>query len=135
MEIDRGGNDKVRCAVVDTNVLMYVFLKKVDVIGQLRELGYRRFIVPKQVVEELRKLEASLAGKEKRAAGFALTIVQRNFEVIEEEAGGADVSLISLAKRLGCVLITNDRELKKKAIKKGIQVGCIRGMSRVEVEE
>ena len=134
MEADRSRNDKVRCAVLDTNVLMYIFLKKIDVIGQLKELGFKRFFVPLQVVEELKRLEISLTGKEKRAARFALNIL-KNFEVVDVEAEGTDVSLISLAKRLGCVLITNDKELKRRATKEGIQVGYIREMCRVEVEE
>jgi len=43
METDRCGNYKVRCAVLDTNVLMYVFTEKVDVFAQLRELGFNKF--------------------------------------------------------------------------------------------
>jgi len=134
METDRGRNDKIRCAVVDTNVLMYVFLKKVDVVEQLRKLGYRRFIIPRQVVKELEKLEANLSGKEKRAARFALNFIQ-SFDIVDVDAEGADIALLSLAKTLGCVLITNDKELKKRAIKDGVHVGYIRDMCRVEVEE
>jgi len=113
---------------------MYIYLKKIDVIGQLRELGFKKFLVPSQVVEELKRLEVSLTGKEKRAARFALNITA-NLEVVDVEAEGTDVSLISLAKRLGCVLITNDKELKRRAMKEGIQVGYVREMCRVEVEE
>lgn len=134
MEADRRRNNKVRCAILDTNVLMYIYLKKIDVIGQLRELGFKKFLVPSQVVEELKRLEVSLTGKEKRAARFALNITA-NLEVVDVEAEGTDVSLISLAKRLGCALITNDKELKRRAMKEGIQVGYVREMCRVEVEE
>jgi len=134
MEADRRRNNKVRCAILDTNVLMYIYLKKIDVIGQLRELGFKKFLVPSQVVEELKRLEVSLTGKEKRAARFALNITA-NLEVVDVEAEGTDVSLISLAKKLGCVLITNDKELKRRAMKEGIQVGYVREMCRVEVEE
>jgi rRNA-processing protein FCF1 len=35
---------------------------------------------------------------------------------------------------MGCVLITNDRELKKRAKDLGIQVGYLRGLERVEIE-
>ena len=59
MEVDRGRNNKVKCAVLDTNVLMYIFLYKVDVFSQLKEYGINEFIVPLQVFNELKSLEKS----------------------------------------------------------------------------
>ncbi|AEA46119.1 type II toxin-antitoxin system VapC family toxin [Archaeoglobus veneficus] len=135
METDRGRNDKVRCAVIDTNVLMYIFLEKIDVFGQLKDLGFRRFFVPSMVVEELKRLEVSLTGKERRAARFALNLVEQMCEVVDVDAAGTDVALLDLAKSSGCVLITNDKRLKKRAAEMGITVGYIREMCRVDVEE
>ncbi len=134
MEADRRRNDKVRCAVIDTNVLMYVFTEKVDVFTQLRELGYNKFIVPSKVVQELKNLTISLTGKERQAARFALSLVERFCEVVEIEAIGADLALLEAAKRYGCVLITNDKRLKKKARSEGIPVGYLREMRYIAVE-
>ncbi len=128
MEADRCRNDKVRCAVIDTNVLMYVFTEKVDVFSQLRELGFNKFIVPSKVVEELRNLSVSLTGKERQAAKFALNLVEKFCEVVDVEAIGTDIALLETAKRCGCVLITNDKVLKKKAKSEGIPMGYLREM-------
>ncbi|AAB90656.1 type II toxin-antitoxin system toxin ribonuclease VapC9 [Archaeoglobus fulgidus] len=132
MEADRGRNNKVRCAVVDTNVLMYVYLNKADVVGQLREFGFSRFLITASVKRELEKLEMSLRGKEKVAARFALKLLE-HFEVVETESEG-DPSLIEAAEKYGCILITNDKELKRKAKQRGIPVGYLKEDKRVFVE-
>ncbi len=134
MEADRRGNDKVRCAVLDTNVLIYIFTERVDVFAQLRELGFNKFVVPSKVVEELRNLSVSLTGKERQAARFALSLVERFCEVVEIEAVGTDIALLETARRFGCVLITNDKMLKKKAKREGIPVGYLREMKYVAIE-
>ena len=126
----------MKCAVIDTNVLMYVYSAKVDVFGELRALGFSRFFVPSGVVEELRILGEKLGGKYSRAARFALQLIEReNVEVVDLKAEGTDKALIELSRQKGCVLITNDRELRKRARKAGISVGYIREMNRVFVEE
>ncbi len=134
MEADRCGNDKVRCAVLDTNVLMYIFTEKVDVFSQLRELGFNKFMVPSKVVEELRNLSVSLTGKERQAARFALSLVEKFCEIVEIEAVGTDIALLETARRFGCVLITNDKMLKKKAKREGIPIGYLREMKYVAIE-
>ncbi len=132
METDRSRNNKVRCAVVDTNVLMYIYLNKADVIGQLREFGFNKFFVTASVKRELEKLESSLRGKEKVAARFALKLLD-HFEIVETESEG-DPSLLEAAQKYGCILITNDKELKKRAKQIGVPVGYLKEDKRVFVE-
>ncbi len=132
METDRSRNNKVRCAVVDTNVLMYIYLNKADVIGQLREFGFNKFFVTASVKRELEKLESSLRGKEKVAARFALKLLN-HFEIVETESEG-DPSLLEAAQKYGCILITNDKELKKRAKQIGVPVGYLKEDKRVFVE-
>ena len=132
METDRSRNNKVRCAVVDTNVLMYIYLNKADVIGQLREFGFNKFFVTASVKRELEKLESSLRGKEKVAARFALKLLD-HFEIVETESEG-DPSLLEAAQKYGCILITNDKELEKRAKQIGVPVGYLKEDERVFVE-
>ncbi len=135
MEADRSGSDKLKCAIIDTNILMYVFLKRVDVISQLYELGFKRIIVPKCVIEELKKLEKSLTGKERLAAKFALKLIEGcDFEVLECERKSDD-ALLELAAVHNCYLITNDKALKKRAKEIGIPIGYIREMNRLEIAD
>ncbi len=134
MEADRFRSNKVRCAVIDTNVLMYIFLNKADVISQLRDEGFRQFVITESVLEELRKLEKSLRGKERNAARFALRLVENcGFQVVSTSSKG-DPSLIEAAEKLGCVLITNDKSLKKRAKVRKIPVGYLKGDRRLIVD-
>ncbi len=135
MEVDRGWNDSMRCAVIDTNVLMYSYLERVDIFSQLREMGFKRFYVPSKVVEELERLKVSLTGRERLASKFALNLIERYCEVVEVEASGTDLALIELARSKNCVLITNDKRLKKMAKSMGIPVGYLRELKRIEVED
>jgi len=137
METDRSRNNKVKCAALDTNILMYIFLEKVDVFTQLRELGFNKFIIPSKVVEELERLKQSLRGREKLAARFALNLISacKDCEIVEVEAAGTDVALLATAEKYGCVLITNDKNLKKRAKARGITIGYLREMRRIEISD
>ena len=134
MEANRCRNDKVRCAVLDTNILIYIFTEKVDVFAQLRELGFNKFVVPSKVVQELKNLSVSLTGRERQAAKFALSLVEKFCDVVDLDAVGTDIALLETARRLGCVLITNDKVLKKRAKREGIPVGYLREMKYVTIE-
>ncbi len=135
METDRGRSDKLKCAIIDTNILMYVFLKKIDVISQLYEFGFKRIIIPRCVIEELEKLAKSLTGKERLAAKFALKLIEGcDFEILECERKSDD-SLLELAAIHNCYLITNDKVLKRRAKEIGIPVGYIKEMNRLEITD
>ena len=135
MEVNRRRNNKLRCAVLDTNVLMYIYLEKVDVLPQLEYLGFSKVFVPQTVVDELNRLKVSLTGKERLAANFALRLIESGeIEVIETEKKG-DSALLEVAEKYGCYLITNDKSLRRRARDLGIPFGYIREMNRVEIVE
>ncbi len=135
MEVNRRRNNKLRCAVLDTNVLMYIYLEKVDVLPQLEYLGFSKVFVPQTVVDELNRLKVSLTGKERLAANFALRLIESGeIEVIETEKKG-DSALLEVAEKYGCYLITNDKSLRRRAKDLGIPFGYIREMNRVEIVE
>jgi len=124
-------------AIIDTNVLIYIFTQKADVFTQLRELGFKKFLFPKQVVTELKNLERSLDGKERIAAKFALKLIEncKECEVREVEARGSDEAIVRLAKEEDAVIITNDKELRKRAKKQGILTGYLRELKFIEIED
>jgi len=137
MEADRSRNNSLRKAIIDTNVLMYIFTKKADVFSQLRDLGYRRFIFPKQIINELENLGKNLEGFERRAANFALDLIKKcsDCEIVEVEACGSDNAILKLAETENAVVITNDKKLRKRAKERGITVGYLREMKYVEIDE
>ncbi|MBE8540230.1 PIN domain-containing protein [Geoglobus acetivorans] len=137
MEADRRRNFNLKSVIIDTNVLIYIFTHRVDVFSQLRELGFRRFIFPEQTIEELKKLQLSLDGLEKRAAKFALTLIENcsECEIFRVDAEGNDNAILKLAKMFSSTVITNDKRLRKRAKLEGIPVGYLRELRYVEVED
>ncbi len=137
MEADRSRKDKVKSAVLDTNVLIYIFTQKVDLLDQLRELGFKKFLVPDRVFEELKNLSISLTGKEKRAAKLAIKLVEScgDCEIVESNTVGTDDALLQVAKKFGATLITNDKNLRRRANEEGIETGYLRELKFVEIEE
>ena len=123
-------------AIIDTNVLIYIFTQRVDVFTQLRELGFKKFLFPEQIISELKSLERSLDGKERIAARFALQLIERCKDCIVKRVDAkGDEAIIKLAKEEDAVIISNDKELRRKAKKQGILTGYLRELKFVEIED
>ncbi len=127
----------MRKAVLDTNVLIYIFNQKVDVITQLKNLGFKKFLIPDKVIEELNNLLTSLKGRDKRAVNFALTLIKncQECEVVKSASTSTDDSLLEIAEKFNAILITNDKMLKKRAKERKIGIGYIREMRCIEIED
>jgi len=77
-----------------------------------------------QVMAELRAL-TRVKGKRGRTAALALEMAGR-FSVIEPAVEGeVDEVLITTARREGCLLVTADLELFRKALEKGMRAALV----------
>jgi rRNA-processing protein FCF1 len=77
-----------------------------------------------QVMAELRALTRA-KGKRGRTAALALEVAWR-FSVIEPAVEGeVDEVLITTARREGCLLVTADLELFRKALEKGMRAAFV----------
>ncbi|MEM0215643.1 MAG: PIN domain-containing protein [Archaeoglobaceae archaeon] len=113
MEADRIWSDRV---IFDTNALIYAVQNKLD-------FSNFKLIVPTTVLNELKKLEKKLSGEERTAVRIALKLIEKA-EIVESAQG--DEGILEVAKKLGCGIITNDKELRRKAEKLGLAVGYIK---------
>jgi len=124
-------NPKKAC--FDTNFLIYSVKQNIDFIDQLRKRGFSHFLIPSSVLNELEALGRSLKGKDKLAAKIALEIVNSESFTIVETDKKTDDSLLEVCEKEGALLFTNDRLLIKRARKKGVSVGFIKGFKRIEL--
>jgi hypothetical protein len=122
----------MQCATVDTNSLLYIYLDKVDVFDLLKKEGFNKFILPAKIVEELKKLKKKLKGKEKIAASFALELVADQCKIVDIKAEDADTALLLVAEKFGCLLVTSDKILLKRAKNRGVETAYIRERSKLE---
>uniref|UniRef100_A0A7J2TLP8 Ribonuclease VapC n=1 Tax=Archaeoglobus fulgidus TaxID=2234 RepID=A0A7J2TLP8_ARCFL len=113
METDRIRRNRL---IFDTNALIYAVKNKID-------LSHFDILLPRAVINELLELEKKLSGNDRIAVKIALKVAE-NAEIVESKKG--DEGIIEIAKNLGLCLITNDKELRKRAQKLGIQTGYVK---------
>ena len=110
--------------IVDTNALILSAKFRVDLFSELNGLGYDQVLVPKAIVRELMGLSKDLKGLEKKAVNLSLLFLER-CEIVEID-GNADEIILKLAKQRDAAVFTNDKELKRKLKKEGIDVIILR---------
>ena len=112
--------------IIDTNALMVPEQFGVDIFSELQRLGYVHWIVPAQVLGELRSLATRAdKGRDKIAARVALGLSER-CSIIGEDNFDADQAIEELALNEGAAVFTNDKALKKRLFSKGITVIYLR---------
>lgn len=118
-----GSNHRLK-VIIDTNGLMIPAQFNVDIFDELIRIGYDDFIVPKAVIEELEILNKKAKGTDRTAAKIAKSLSGRCRLV--DITGNADDVIEELAFEMDADVLTNDIELKKKLISRGIRVVYLR---------
>jgi len=119
--------------IVDTSFLMIPGMFGVDVIGELDRLLERNYclIVPKPVIEELKKLAAQGNPVERSAARLGIALAKRG-KLIEVK-GHADEVILRMACE-NCVVGTTDAELRKRLRRRGFPVVYLRQKSHLALD-
>ena len=118
--------------LVDTNGLMVPVQHGIDVMEELRRLGYDECVVPSAVRDELESLKTKLKGSDRVALAVALELAKRCD--IAEAPGSADDVLARLAKEMGAPVFTNDAALRKRLKKEGVKTIFMRSRHTLAVE-
>jgi rRNA-processing protein FCF1 len=123
-----------RPVLLDTNILILPFQRKLDVMGELERLfegePYQPVVLA-QCLEELERISLGLS-PDARAARSALTYVKRlsvDGRVHFERTARKDVdeALREYALARSAVVATNDYKLKREPRAKGVRVVTARG--------
>ena len=102
--------------VVDSNALMMPFQYKINLDLELMKVaGKCEVYVPSCVIGELKKLS-----KKRWEARAALKLAEKYSKI--EVGNSGDLGVEEAAKKLGAGVVTNDKELKSKLLRKGIPV-------------
>lgn len=112
--------------ILDTNALLSQFEFKFDLIDELtRLLGIYEILIPSSVLDELRNI------KDKHSRS-ALRYASR-FKTVESKEKG-DESILSLAKEQKAMVVTNDRELRRRLKENGLRVIYLRQKSYLDID-
>ncbi|MCK8518750.1 type II toxin-antitoxin system VapC family toxin [Methanoculleus sp. 7T] len=120
--------------LLDTNALLMPAQFGIDLYGELLGLfGDFEPITLEEVVGELSGL-ARGRGRDAAAARVGLAMARRSTVVPSgSTAEGVDNRVIEYARREGCVVVTNDRELRNALLREGIDVVSMRRRKTLEL--
>jgi uncharacterized protein len=117
----------MQTVVLDTNALLMPFEVGINIDLEVRNLlGDVRFVVPGPLVGELKHLE-------NRYAKAALALA-RNREIVQCDAHGDD-SVLEVAQRENAYILTNDKELRRRARKLRIPLIYLRSGTHLILEK
>ena len=126
---DRNG----KAVILDSSAVMMLFEFSIDLEDELtRLLGKFHIVVPRPIFEELKLLSEKGKGKKKLIAKPSLELIKK-YEIVNAEGNGDD-AVLNLAKKLSGIVITNDRELRKRVKESSLQTIYLRGKSRLVLE-
>ena len=116
--------------MIDTNAFMIPVRFRVDIFGELRRLGFSRFVVPEAVIRELDGLSKKKSGTDKAAARTARRMAEKCCVIPGK--GYADDIIEEQASLYGIAVLTNDAALKKRLSEKNVKVISLRQKTHLE---
>ena len=114
--------------VIDTNSLIYAAKEKIDVITELKKIGFTKIIVPNEVLKELEFIQndKKQKGADKNAAKLALQIIKfSKVDTIYLGKGHPDDKILEFAVAKNFSVLTNDKILKKRLKAESVQIFTI----------
>ncbi len=118
----------MKTIILDTNTLMAISQFKIDLFSEASKVCDFKFEIKilDRTIDELNKIIKEQKGKHKLSAKLALDIIEKkNIRKIKTEKGNVDDLLVEFSKK-GAIILTQDRELKKRIKEVGGQLMTIR---------
>ena len=129
------GDREEKIVILDSSALMMLFEFSIDLEGELtRLLGKYHIVVPKPILEELEFLSEHGAGKKRFVAKSSLELVRRYNIVDIDNIGKGDNAVFHLAQKLPGIVVTNDRELRKRLREASLRTIYLRGKKQLALE-
>ncbi len=121
--------------LLDTNALMMPAQFSIDLFDELRQLvGAFEPLVLGSVVGELTAISSG-KGRDAAAARYGTGIAQQctTVQSVEPQPNTVDEQVIDYAQKNGCLVVTNDRQLREMLLSRGIGVISMRKQKRLEL--
>lgn len=123
-----------KTVILDSSAVIMCFEFSIDLEKELtRLLGSYHIVVPSSIIRELEFLSKKGVGNKKIKAKASLKLVE-NYETVVVDEKNADDSLIILAKMMNGVVVTNDKELRKRLRDASVSVVFLRAKKKLMME-
>jgi len=134
MASDRLRRDRdEKIVILDSSSILMLFEYSIDLDDELtRLLGKFRVLIPRPILNELIFLSKQGKGKKKLIAKPALELIKK-YKISEAEGVGDD-SVLFLARKHNGVVVTNDRDLRKRAKEIHLKTIYLREKSKLILE-
>ena len=134
MASDRLWRDREgRIVILDSSSILMLFEFSIDLEDELtRLLGKFRVLIPRPMFDELIFLSKHGKGKKKYNSKPALDLIKK-YDISEAEGKGDD-SVLYLAKVHNGVVVTNDKDLRKRAKDIHLQTIYLREKSKLVLD-
>jgi len=134
MASDRLWRDREgRIVILDSSSILMLFEFSIDLEDELtRLLGKFRVLIPRPIFDELIYLSKHGKGKKKYNSKPALDLIKK-YDISEAEGKGDD-SVLYLAKVHNGVVVTNDKDLRKRAKDIHLQTIYLREKSKLVLD-
>jgi len=128
------GDSIHKIVILDSSAIMMCFEFSIDLEKELtRLLGSYQIIVPISIVKELDFLSKNASGRKKTKAKASLQLISK-YETVDVENKNADDSLLDLAKRKNGIVVTNDKQLRKRLKESSLSAIFLRSKNRLMLE-
>jgi rRNA-processing protein FCF1 len=121
--------------LLDANALMMPAQFSIDLFDELRQLvGAFEPLVLESIIRELAGISSG-HGRDAAAARYGMGVAQQCTTVRTEDRAPAtvDEQVIDYAQKYGCLVVTNDRQLREMLLSRGIGVISMRKQKRLEL--
>ena len=134
MASDRLWRDREgRIVILDSSSILMLFEFSIDLEDELtRLIGKFRVLIPRPIFDELIYLSKHGKGKKKYNSKLALDLIKK-YDISEAEGKGDD-SVLYLAKVHNGVVVTNDKDLRKRAKDIHLQTIYLREKSKLVLD-
>lgn len=123
-----------KTVILDSSAVLMIFEFSVDLEAELtRLLGRHKAVIPKSVFDELRFLSQQQDGRRRQIAKAAMQFIKK-FEIVNTKIENADDAIFNLAKDTDWVVVTNDKELRKRLRNVLLPVIFLRGKKTLMLE-
>jgi len=121
-----------KCAILDSNFLLAPYQFKIDIVDEIKDLGFAP-ITLSCVIYEIEHLVEN-RGKTGSAAKIALEIINKRRIPVKHADGLADKTILEYALKEDCAVATNDAKLIRRLKEKNIEVLRIKQRKLVVVD-
>ena len=123
-----------KTVILDSSAVLMIFEFSVDLEAELtRLLGRHKIVIPKSIFDELRFLSQQQDGRRRQIAKAAMQFIKK-FEIVNTKIENADDAIFNLAKDTDWVVVTNDKELRKRLRNVLLPVIFLRGKKTLMLE-